>query len=306
MLDRTHLPSRSPSLIEIGALVDEATRVTPVVREPATMRPDRAIAMLVARHELAANLKTAIAWLVPLAGLIVLVCALQPTFAAGPLAAKIESLPRAMRDAFGLAIVDFHRPAAYLATNLTHVALGTALFGGVLGARLVAKEEVRHTAELLYAQPARRGAILAGKAITLAVYTFALPCVLAAIAMVSLATIVPAPLEPALVASLFAGCACAALSFAGAGMLVATIVRARVAGSLAVGLVLSTFVVGMLSSAVPSLHALRWVSPIKLVEATGIVASGALDARIAIALVGIGALCAALGMTLYRRRDLHA
>jgi ABC-type transport system involved in multi-copper enzyme maturation permease subunit len=308
---REHAP-RSPrksSSVDAGtiaALLEPAIRVTAPDRELPVMRRDREIAWLVARHELGANLRAAIAWLAPLAGLVILVCALQPTFAAGPLAAKIDSLPRAMRDALGLAVVDFHRPAAYLATNLAYVALGTALFGGVLGARIVAKEEIRHTAELLYAQPARRGPILAGKAIALSIYVFALPCLLAVIAMAMLAEIVPAPLEPALVASLFAGCACVALLFAGVGVLVATTLRARSAGSATVAIVLVTFVLGMFSGAVPALHVLRWISPPKIVEATGIVARGGLAPGIAFALLGIGAGCVLVGMARYRRRDLHA
>jgi ABC-2 type transport system permease protein len=302
MRDGTSAPS--PSTSTIIALLDDALSVA-LPPEP-VMRRDAAIALHVARHELRANLRTALAWLVPLVGILVLVCMLQPTFAAGPLAAKIESLPRAMRDALGLAVVDFHRPAAYLATNLTYVTLGTAMFGALLGARIVAKEEVLHTAELLYTRPARRGAILAGKAIALAVYTLALPCLLGALAMTMLAIIVPAPLEPGLVASLFVGCACAAVLFAGLGLLVATLWRARTAPSLAIGIVLATFAVGLLSSAVPSMHGLRWISPLKLVEANGIVAGGGIDPRIALALVGAGVACAVAGIVRYRRRDIHA
>lgn len=304
MLDRSTAPL-SAHATSIAALLEPATRVPRPERAPRARRPDRAIALHVLRFELAANLRTAIAWLVPLGLLVALVCVLQPTFAAGPLAAKLASLPQVMRDALGLAVVDFHRPAAYLATNFTYIAVGTALFGAVLGARIVAREEARHTAELLYAAPARRSAILAGKAAALALYVVALPCALAIIAMSLLAAIVPAPLEPGLVASLFAGAAVASLLFAGAGMLIATL-RPRAAGSLALALVLATFVVGMFSSAVPALHPLRYVSPHKLVEATGIVTAGALDPGVAIAFVALGLAGVGGAIARYRGRDIHA
>jgi ABC-2 type transport system permease protein len=270
------------------------------------MQPERAIVWLVYRRELAANARTALRWGVPLAALLAIVCALQPSLADGPLAAKLGSLPAALRDGLGLAIVDFHRPPAYLATNFTYVVLGAALFAGTVGAAIVAKEEVHHTAELLYTRPARRRAILVGKALAVATYAVALPAVLAAVALALLAAVVDRPLEPAGIAALFVMVACVALCFAGACMAIATLVRdPRNAGGAALGLVFGTFAAGIVSALAPAVAWLRWLSPFKWLEAVAI-ATGGLDLVRAAFLVALGFAAAAVAVVRYERKDLHA
>lgn len=271
------------------------------------MRPERTIVWLVFRRELAAHVRSALRWALPLAAMLALLCALQPSLANGPLAAKLESLPPLMRQAFGLALVDFHRPAAYLATNFLYVVLAVALFAGLSGATIVAKEEVQHTAELLYAQPTRRRAILGGKAAALATYVVALPALLAIVPLAMLGAIVDRPLEPALIAALFAALGCLGICFAGVAMLVATLVRdPRNAGGGALALVFGTFVLGVISALAPQVAWLRWLSPFKWVESLAIVSRGGLPPLPATALVALGLAAATLAITRYERRDLHA
>lgn len=269
------------------------------------MQPDLVVIGVVVRRELGANLKTALRWLAPLAGLVLLVCALQPSLAAGPLAAKIESMPAMLRSALGLGMVDFQRPAFYLATNFTSVVLGAALFAALLGAGTIAKEEALHTAELLYSAPVRRSRILIGKAIAVLIYTVALPIALAVVAIATLAAVVERPLEPALLASLFGTVVVIAICFAGAGMWIATRVRdARGAGGVALGLVLGAFALGIVSSLAPPVSALRYFSPFKLLEAPAIVAGGVpVVSLVAVAATGFG--LAARAVQRYERRDLH-
>ena len=50
------------------------------------------IALVVMTRELRANLRTFLAWSIPLAGMLALVCALQPSLANGPLGAKLLKL----------------------------------------------------------------------------------------------------------------------------------------------------------------------------------------------------------------------
>jgi ABC-2 type transport system permease protein len=271
------------------------------------MLSDRRVASIVARHELAANLRTSVVWFGTLGALLALVCALQPALAAGPLAAKISSLPRAMRDALGMSMVDFHRPAAYLATNFTYVLLGVGLFGALLGARVVSKEEAQRTAEMLYTQPIRRGAVLGGKAVSVGIYAIAMPLALSLVPMTILGSITSRPLEPGLVVQLFVACSCVALAFAGVGMLVAATLRhARSAVNVTLAIVSGAFVVGVFSALAPSLGFMRWFSPFKLVDPTSLVMNGGLDPQKATILVGIGGVCALLAIHRYRKRDIHA
>ncbi len=271
-------------------------------------RPETGAAILV-RHELGASLRTFLAWLVPMACLLGLTCALQPSFAGdgGALAAKIQAMPETLRKAFGVELVDFRRPAAYLAINFLSVTLIASLFGGLLGARIVAKEETLHTAELLYAQPVSRVHILAGKAAAVAVYAIALPLALGLLAVAILAAVVPGPLEAGLMAALFGGAAALSVCFAGAGMLVAAVVRdARSAAGGALAIVLGTYFLGVLSAIAAPAAPLRWLSPYKLVEPIAILARGGLDPVGPAALVALGIAFAAAGIARHRRRDILA
>jgi len=172
---------------------------------------------------------------------------------------------------------------------------------------VVAKEEVLHTAEILYAQPVGRDQILAGKAAAVAVYAVAFPIGLALVAASILGAVVPAPLEAGLMASLFAGVVALGLCFAGAGMLVAALVRdPRAASGGALGLALGTYFIGVVSAIASPAAPLRWLSPYKLVEPSAIVAHGGLDPVRASVLVGLGLAFGGAAIVCYRRRDIHA
>ena len=245
-------------------------------------------AAIVFAHELRVNLRGLLAWLLPVGALLALTCALQRSFVeSGLLEAKLAGLPAAMRHALGLELVDFRRPPVYLATNFLLVVL--------------------HTAELLYAQPALRSAILAGKAGAFALHVIAFPATLGAIAIATLGAMAAAPLEAGLVAQLFAGAVTLAIAFAGLGMLIAALVRdARAAAPVALGLVFGTYLIGVISAIAAPAAPLRFLSPFKLVEPSTIVAAGGLAPAPAAALIALGVASGTLAIASYRRRDLHA
>jgi ABC-2 type transport system permease protein len=176
-------------------------------------------------HELRQSLRSWVWWTVPVGLMVTLTCALQPALAKGVLAAKMEAIPPVLRTALGFAIVDFNRPAAYLATNFTTIALSTALFAGLLGAAMIAKEETLRTAETLYAQPTSRTRILLGKAAALGVYVLAFPITLGVLSTVSLAVVAEQPVELATIGALFVGACAIAMCFGGVGLLVGALVR---------------------------------------------------------------------------------
>lgn len=263
-------------------------------------------ARIVLGRELRASVRTWMWWLVPVASLVAMTCALQPSLAAGPLAAKLDSMPPFLRKAFGIEALDFHRPVAYLATNFTLVALATTLFAASLAASLIAKEEALRTAELLYTQPASRARILAGKLGALAVYTLGFPAVLALVALIVLGAVAERPLEPAAILALFLQVTAAAICFAGIGLLAAVVVRdKRTSGAVAIGIVLGTYFLGIISAIADPAAPLRWVSPHKLAEATSYLAHG-LRVGPLVLLVGIGVIAGTLAIRRYRRQDIHA
>jgi len=94
----------------------------------------------------------------------------------GLLGTKLAAMPEAMKRALGISVLDCSRPPAYLALNFVYATLTTSLFGGILGATIVAKEEAQRTAELLLTLPVSRERVLAGKAIALALFAILYSC----------------------------------------------------------------------------------------------------------------------------------
>jgi len=261
---------------------------------------------IVFAHELRQSLRSWLWWVLPIGFMVTLTCALQPALAKGVLAAKMEAMPEALRKAFGLELVDFKRPAAYLATNFTTISLSTALFAGLLGAAMIAKEETLRTAETLYAQPTSRTSILIGKAAALAVYALAFPITLAVLSIVALTAVAEQPVEVGVVVELFVGACAIAVCFAGIGMLVATLVRdKRSATGAALGAVLGSYFIGVMSALHEVVAPLRWISPHKLAEPTQILVQGIDVPRISLLVIG-GVGAAAIAIALYKRQDIHA
>lgn len=264
---------------------------------------------LVLGRELAANLRTFLLWFVPVALLLTLNLAMQPSIAGdgGVLAAKLDAMPEAMRRAFGITALDFTRPPAFLSTNFIYVTLTASLLGGTLGATIVAKEEALRTAELLLTPPVAREHVLAGKAIALAIYVIGFDVALALVAIAVAAALIDAPTEPALIASLFGGTAALGACFAGVGMLLGTLVRVpRNASNAALGVVLGMFLINAVAAAFPRAEALSTMSPFRAVEPGRIVVDGGIDPIVVIVLVTIGLAGGGLAVWRYRGRDIHA
>ncbi|HLL52670.1 MAG TPA: ABC transporter permease subunit [Myxococcaceae bacterium] len=266
-------------------------------------------AAIILRRELRAHLKSFLSWLLPVAGLLVMTISLQPSIAqeGGLLEAKLAAMPEAMRNAFGFGGLDFRRPAAYLATNFLYVTLTASLFGGLLGATLLSKEEALRTVEALLALPVGRAEVLAGKAAALVVYVAAFNAALLGTALVAFQAFVGDTGERGLVAALFLGTALLGLCFGAVGLLLSAVLKdARGAPGLTLGVVLGTYLLGMLSGLSAKADPLRWLSPYKLVEPSGIVQGSGLTAGAVGALLGGAVLALGAAVVLYRRRDIAA
>ncbi len=278
---------------------------------PADGRPRAARPFAIAMsRELHGLLRSFLVWAGLTAAFVVLLAALQPSMAeagGGVFGAKLKAMPPGLLKALGITILDFRRPAGYLATSFVYLALVGALQAALFGAVVLAREEALRTAELLFVQPAGRLSLLAGKAAASLVYVVGLHALLALAAVASFAAVVDAPLEADLLLALFAGSAALALCFLGLGMLAASLVPdPRRASGAALGVVLGTFLLSALSALAPQARVLGWLSPFKLFDAARTVLDGGLDpARIA-ALLALGATAAAIAALRFRRKDFRA
>lgn len=263
----------------------------------------------VLRRELGAHRRSFVRWLVPMAALLLVAVALQPSMAGngGLLAAKLAALPAALRRGLGIGAVDLTRPAGYLAPYFVYVSLTAALLGASLGATVVAEEEARRTGEMLFTQPVARARILLGKACAALLYAVAYDVLLAAVTIAGFAAVVRGPTDAGLVVGMFAGAAGLGVCFVGLGMLVAALVRdARGAVQAGMGLVLAAYLVGALAAIVPKAHPLAYLSPFRAAIPSDVILRGHPDPLALAVLVAVGVVAAAAAIGFYDRKDLHA
>ncbi|MCU0696203.1 MAG: ABC transporter permease [Myxococcaceae bacterium] len=263
--------------------------------------------LLIARRELVAQRNATLGWLVPLALLMMLYASLQPQVAGddGLLAAKLAVLPEGLKQAFNLNATDFGRPVGYLSTNFLVVTLGASLFSGLLGANVVAREDAHRTSESVLTLPVERWQVLGGKLLAALTWLAVFFVVVGAATAGSLARVATRPIEGGLIASMFFGAFLLGIFFLAAGMLGATVLQARVAPSMAMGLVLGTYFLGVISKVAPKAEGAGVVSPYRLVEPADVVQAGGLEPRAALlVVVSIVALAGAFGW--FSRKDVHA
>jgi beta-exotoxin I transport system permease protein len=262
---------------------------------------------LVLGRDLRAHLRGLLYWLVPIAGLMIMVISIAPSMMqqGSMLEAKLQAMPEGLKRVFGVAMLDFRRPASYLAVNFVYVTLTASLSAGMLGATILAKEEALKTAELLLTQPVARSRIVAAKALVVAIHALAFNTALATIAIVGLGLVMPGPSEAGRVAQLFAGTTALAVCFGGLGMLVATlVVRARVAANAALGVVLGAYLIDVVGALSPDLDFLARVSPFRPMEPSRVIAAGGVDPIALAVLVAVGVAAAIAAGYRYARRDI--
>ena len=264
---------------------------------------------LILTRELRANLKTFFAWAIPVGLLVAIAQSVQPSMAAPDslLAAKLEVLPEGMKQAFGMTAGDLSRPASYLAVNFIYVTLTSTLFAGLLGASMLAKEELHHTAEALLSLPISRGAVFAGKLVATLALAAAYQLVMAAAGIGTLAAVVTGDLQLPLLVQVFAGAGLLSLTFGAIGLLVSTLVKeARSASGATLGIVLGTYLLGVMATLGGKAEKAGVISPYKLVEPGDIVAADGLEGVKVAALVAIGVAAASAAFVRFSRRDIHA
>jgi ABC-2 type transport system permease protein len=264
--------------------------------------------LLVTRRELSAQRNATLGWLIPLVLLMVMYGSLQPQVAGdnGLLAAKLALLPESVKQAFSLNATDFSSPVGYLSTNFIMVTLGASLFAGLLGANVVAREELQRTAESLLTLPVARWQVLSGKLVAALVCLASFHLVLGTASWAALAMVATQPVKGHLVAAMFLGAFLLGMFFVALGLGIGTLSpQARAAPMVSLGMVLGTYFLGVVGRVSPRAEAALLLSPYRLVEPADILRQGGLAPRaLMLVVTSLAVLAVAFGW--FSKKDLHA
>ena len=221
--------------------------------------------------------------------------------------AKLQSINPAVLAALGITqIMDFSVISIFFGYILQFVALMIMAVVTQQAVALLIKEETDGTIEYLCARPVSRTGIFWGKWMahltTLALMMLCFAAVTAA-GYVAFGQCAPgAALREALL--LFGAILFVALVFSALGVLLSAWVRSsRGAATLTMALVFGSFLCGMLSTLIPSLEPLIWLSPLNWIRAQKLLSEGISAKEWA---AGLGAIVASAGCAWarYCRKDL--
>lgn len=218
----------------------------------------------------------------------------------------IDSLPTSVQKAFS--VTDFSTLAGFLGGEYLNLLwpLVAAIFAILAASSLVAQEIERGTVELWLSVPASRASLYLGKLAALAAAIVGL----AVISLVGIALGVFFAGESASVITFVAtGCMLAAFGLAvlGIGALTSSFssTRGRAAG-IAGAVVLLFYLIRLVSSLTGTLDWLRFGSLFTLFRPQHAFATGDVEIARLLALIGIGAVCATIGVVMFQRRDVIA
>jgi ABC-2 type transport system permease protein len=258
-------------------------------------------------RELRANLKSLIIWSVIVALFIIVGVSKFSAYAGNPEMLKIlDSFPPAMLEAFGMRAFNLTTVSGFYGIMFVYFALLGAIAAAMWGSDIITKEERDKTVEFSLVLPVSRSRVITAKALAALVNCIILLLITWGVSMLAVQ-----PYEPDQAFYDFAMLQMQALFvieliFLAVGlMLGSSMKRYRLPGSIAVGLILATYFMSVISAMHEKLDFLKWFTPFKYFDAGELFRTGSLDGTYLLLSLVIIAVCLVVAYLVYNRRDLY-
>jgi beta-exotoxin I transport system permease protein len=264
----------------------------------------------VLRRELADHRRAVLAWGIGASLLSAMYILFYPTIRSSGSGVQqlLDSMPKAFRDAFIGAGVDYLSPAGYLGTELFSILVPTLLLvmGVLAGSRALAAEERDGTIDLLLSTPIRRRRLAVEKAAGALLPLFAI----AAVIWLTVAVLGPSQGLTVSLGGLGVALLAVALLATGFGMLALLVASATgspgLGGGIAAAVAVTMYVLNVFGSLVPGLAGFaNAVSPFHWIGGAGVLANGVTWWAMLLLVICPIAL-GVLSVLVYERRDLTA
>lgn len=224
--------------------------------------------------------------------------------------AKMAAMPEALLEAFNLKdIPDFSKLDQYFAYVFQYIVIAGAIYGGILGAKSLIREESEGTIEFLYAQPVSRSKIVTMKILSSVIIFYIFVAVLA-ISSIGISLVVkPSDLKVLdLILDmklLFSGLFLIGVVFMSIGFLISVIVNnARLAMPISTGIFFITYLLGTFSGMIDNLEFLKHFSPFHYAVPSELIKNGFEGVNLVLS-VFIIILTIATTYLVYRKKDFR-
>lgn len=221
--------------------------------------------------------------------------------------AKMDGISPLLLKALGLAdILDFSVISHYFGYVIQFVGLAIMIVIVQQATSLFIKEETDGTIEFLAAKPVSRSDIFLQKSLAHLASVVGLSMVLWLITLIGYLAVSDYAIGAALyeVSIIYLAILFVSLIYSSIGFLLSTVVKSsKSASGIAMGIVFGTYILGMLSSIVPDLGILVWLSPLDWIKTEKLLREGI---RLGEAAAGLAALCVftVAAWFCFRRKDL--
>ena len=258
-------------------------------------------------RELRANFKSLIIWGGIVIFLVYVGISKFSAYEGNPeLTAILDQMPAALLEAFNMQAFNLTTLSGFWAVMFTYLALIASISAAMWGSDIISKEERDKTVEFALTLPVTRGRVVTAKALAALVNSIALLLITLAISLVSVAPYQPDGEFYTFLWLTMLAILIMQLIFLAIGIFLGCAMKQyRRASSVAVGLLLGTFFLSVISGLDENLEFLKYLSPFRYFDPGMLLRESRFDPLF----IGISAaiilVCMAGAYLTYSRRDLY-
>jgi len=258
-------------------------------------------------RELKANLKSLVIWSVIIALLIFMAAAKFTAFAGDPEMLKImDSLPPAMLDVFNMRAFNLTTISGFYGIMFIYFGLMGAIASAMWGSDIISKEERDKTVEFSLVLPVSRSRVITAKALAVLVNCVAFVLITWGMSLVAVQSFNPDQAFYSYLALQMRAMFVIELIFLSLGLLLGCVMKQyKRSASIAVGIILATYFMSVVSGMQEKLDFLKWFTPFKYFDAADLFHTGQMNSTYLLISLGIIVVCVALAYFTYNKRDLY-
>lgn len=258
-------------------------------------------------RELKANLKSLLIWCGIIALLIMIAVAKYSAFAGDPaMVSMLDAMPPGLLDALNMRSFNLTTLSGFYGIMFVYFGLLGAISAAMWGSDMIAKEERDKTVEFSLVLPVSRSRVITAKAVTALVNCVVFVLVTLGISIVAVQQYNPDQAFYDFLALLMVAMFFIELIFLAVGLLLGSAMkRYKLAGSVAVAIILTTYFMSIISTMQEKLDFLKYLTPFRYFDAAKLFNSGQFDVVYLFISAGIIVLCVVAAYVIYNKRDLY-
>jgi ABC-2 type transport system permease protein len=263
--------------------------------------------MNIFKRELKANLKSLLIWSVIIAVLIIMAVSKFSAFAGDPEMLKIlDSLPPAMLDVFGMRAFNLTTVSGFYGIMFIYFGLMAAIAAAMWGSDIISKEERNKTVEFSLVLPVSRSRVITAKVLAALINCIAFVLITWGLSVVAVQSFNPDQAFYSYLALQMRAMFVIELIFLSIGLMLGSVMKQyKRSASIAVGIILATYFMSIVSGMQEKLDFLKWFTPFKYFDAADLFRNGSMNSTYLLISLGIIVVCVALSYLVYNRRDLY-